>query len=107
MKFHDEQSVNQGIELEDLYRKKLMEKLKGDYAPELADRIIGTGEMELGGLAKKPVYEELESIPMNDQLRMMGDHFNELPQQEDVDPELDKKLDTFRKLQMLKGQRLG
>lgn len=106
MKFHDENSVDQGIMLEEIYRNKLMEKLRGDHSKELADRIIGVGESELGGLEKRPVYQELEKIPMNDQLNMMRDHFNSI-KEERYDPDLDKRLDDIMKLKLAEGQRVG
>jgi hypothetical protein len=107
MKFHDEESVNKGILLEQLYKKRLMDSLQGIAVPGLTNRIIGVGNNELGGLEKRPVYEELNKIPLNDQLRMMKQHFDSLPKEEEIDPYLKDKIEKIRKLDIIKGQTVG
>lgn len=109
MKFHDEKNVDKGILLEEIYRKKLMDKLIGDDSikESLADRLMGLDDpnRELGGLEKKPVYESLKGIPLNDQIKMMGDTLKNLPEKKD--DAMDSKLENIRRLQMSKNQRLG
>jgi len=79
--------VDKGLILEQLYREKLMNKLVGEtqVKEDLADRIMyGTdNQNSLDLMMNKPVYEELRQIPINEQLKMMNDNFNTLPEKKD------------------------
>jgi len=111
--FGNEENVDEGLRLEDEYREQLSKKLKGvdeEDRKSLIDRIVGKEGSEdlrtkaLGGLAKKPVLEELKKIPLNDQLKMMGEHFKTLKNTREETKEEAKK----RRLNtLLKGQRLS
>ena len=74
--------IDDGVRLERQYRNKLFNTLSGDpkTRAELTNRITGTpgSNDEVEGYVKKPMYEELEKIPLNDQLRLMQDHFEEI-----------------------------
>jgi hypothetical protein len=79
--------VDKGLILEQLYREKLMNKLVGEsqVKEDLADRIMyGTdNQNSLDLMMNKPVYEELRQIPINEQLKMMNENFNTLPEKKE------------------------
>jgi hypothetical protein len=100
--------IDKGVILEEIYRKKLMEKLVGDASvkEQLADRIMyGTNNQSpLSEMANKPVYEELRQIPLTEQLKLMGEQFKSLPK---TNEETIKQRDIRNTFPLYKGQRLG
>lgn len=74
-------NFDKGLILEDIYKKKLMSRLVGDPSTkeQLADRLMNlNSESELNLFEKKPVYEEIEQIPLDEQLRLMKKHLDTL-----------------------------
>lgn len=85
--------IDKGLLLEEIYRQKLMKKLIGEsqVKEDLADRIMfGTdNERPLDLRLNQPVYESLESIPLNEQLKMMNENFKTLPKEnEEINEDL-------------------
>lgn len=104
-------NIDKGLILENAYRQKLLKKLAGeaDVKEQLADRIMGvSSNNELGPYTMKPAYEELNKIPLDDQLRMMQERFKSLPTslppETEEDPYTKSIRDTFP---LYKGQRLS
>lgn len=98
--------IDKGLLLEEIYRQKLIKKLIGEsqVKEDLADRIMfGTdSERALDLRLNQPVYESLEIIPLNDQLRMMNENFKTLPKEK---KEINEDLrNTFP---LYKGERLA
>lgn len=100
-------NTEKGIMLEEFYKQDLYNKLVGEpqVKSQLVNRIVYPSGRELGGYEKKPVYEELNKIPLNQQLKMMGEQFKTLPKEKNEDEA--KRLEMLMRLNMLKGQRLG
>lgn len=98
--------IDKGLLLEQMYRDKLMKKLIGDaqVKEDLSDRIMyGTdNQNSLDLMLNKPVYESLESIPMNDQLKMMNENFKTLPKKKENYNE-----DLRNTFPLYKGERLS
>jgi hypothetical protein len=84
-----------GQSLERKYRNELFSTLSGSKTvrAELTNRITGApGSIdEVGGYEKKPIYEELNKIPLRNQLHQMGTHFNELKDRPVIDDKLKKE----------------
>lgn len=104
-------NFDKGMLLEDIYKKKLMSQMKLPMSNReaLATDImrIGTDD-ELGLYEKKPVYEEIRKIPIEDQIKMMMDRQETLPISLEPEQIEDPRSQQIRRMfPLYKGQKLG